>query len=360
MALLLRVSVKRPEGDAAFTKITAIIGGVFLALTLFNAASGVYALAAAARVEKSNPAAISAPPADSSAGKRPNFYFFIFDEYARQDVLKKYTGYDNTPFLQGLERKKFNVSYSSSSTASLTEIATANLWQYSVKYTTMAEAQMGMNRPPLFDIFKKAGYKIYVLVPPVFVNRTFDKDLVDVELQSSSELTELSIAKTVLAQSFLAYLEKPKIEYERADRLSLLQQAAAIIGEPAERPKFMYFHLLCPHSPCVFDEKGDPVEYENMMINSYYTGQLRFVSKKINELADTILEKDPHAVVLLQSDHGARFFKGLHGKEAFACFNALYVSGQAVNIEGLSTINTLRLAMNHALGLKLEPVRNEP
>jgi len=38
----------------------------------------------------------------------------------------------------------------------------------------------------------------------------------------------------------------------------------------------------------------------------------------------------------------------------------LYMCGQTLDIEGLSTINTLRLAMNHALGLKLEPVRNEP
>ncbi|HEX7502054.1 MAG TPA: hypothetical protein VF451_01425, partial [Acidobacteriota bacterium] len=111
------------------------------------------------------------------------------------------------------------------------------------------------------------------------------------------------------------------------------------------------------HEPFVFDENGGSVSYENMnnWINpKYYTGQLRFLSKKIDELTDIILRSDPGAVVLMQSDHGARPFSGLSEEERLASFNALYLAGQEADIEGLSTINTLRLAMNHALGLKLK------
>lgn len=364
LALALRVMVKGPEGEAACSKIAAIIGAVFLGLTLFNAASALCTLAGTPQ-EKNSPVTISDSPADkpmvgNTGGRLPNFYFFIFDEYARQDVLQKYTGYDNTPFLQGLERKKFNVSYATEAIASSTVIVTANLWQYSPKYKTVTKAQAGMKRPPLFDLFKRAGYKLYLLVPPVFLHKSFDENLIDVVLQSKTVLTALSITKTVLGRSFFACFKDTKHEFIRSDRLSLLQQAKQIIAVPAEQPKFMYFHLLSPHAPFVFEENGDLVAYENINDVQFYAGQLRFVSKKINELADTILEKDPHAVVLIQSDHGARGFTAMLEEEKLACLNTLYAGGQSLDIEGLSPINTLRLAINHALGLKLEFVRNGP
>jgi len=130
LALALRVFVTRAEADANLIKITASIGSVFLALTLFNAASGIYTLASTPQVE-SRPVVTDSPRVEhelviSSADTRPNFYFFIFDEYARQDVLKKCTGYDNTPFIKGLKRKMFNVSYSSYSTSTSTRISIGN------------------------------------------------------------------------------------------------------------------------------------------------------------------------------------------------------------------------------------------
>ena len=87
-----------------------------------------------------------------------------------------------------------------------------------------------------------------------------------------------------MAQSFFAYLEQSGDEAIRADRLGLLKQATNIIAAPSVKPKFMYFHLLCPHGPFVFDEQGEPVAYENMENvgdTKHYTGQLHFLSKKI-------------------------------------------------------------------------------
>ena len=362
LSLTLRVFVKRPEGDDHFTKIAVIIGAVFLALTLFNAASGIYTLAGTPRVD-SRPAAANSPqaeepPAVSTAGNRPNFYFFIFDEYARQDVLRKYTGYDNTPFLQGLERKKFNVSHSSYSSSSQTSISVGNSLQYSVKYKNVAEELVGMNHPALFDVFKKAGYKTYALYPMFHI----DKDLMDVELIAATGLTSLSIEKTIVAQSYIAYLDRNVIEDYRADRLHLLKQAADIVAEKTEKPKFLFFHFMGPHAPFVFTENGDSVAYgdmDNYADAKFYTGQLRFLNNKIDALTSTILEKDPQAVVLIQSDHGIRFFEGMKENEKRASLNALYLNGQNVNIEGLAILNTLRLSLQHALGLKLELLMDE-
>jgi len=357
LALALRVFVRRPEGNSNLSKITVSIGSVYLALTIFNAANGMYTLAKAPRVE-SRPVVTDSPRAEdflsiSSDHRRPNFYFFIFDEYARQDVLKKYTGYDNTPFLKGLEHKGFSVSYSSHSGSDNTRVSIGNLLHFCYRYKSYTETVKGIKRPPLLEVFKKAGYKTYA-ISPVF---QFDGDLVDVALKSTTVPAALSIEKTVIAGSFIVYLQRGGNEAIRADRLRLLKQVADIVEESAKNPKFLFYHILFPHEPFVFDENGDPVAYENMhnwADTRHYAGQLRFLSKKIDELTDTILEQDPHAVVLLQSDHGARYFSKSNLEERLACLNSVYLGGENVEIEGLGLINTLRLALTYALGLKLD------
>jgi len=357
LSLLQRIFIRRPEADANAIRITLGIGAVFLVLTVFNAGVGIYPLIQPARTGKPSLAASHLSEQDSLAmkanGKRPNFYFFIFDEYARQDVLKKYAQYDNTPFLRSLQSKKFNVSFSSHSTASTTRASIGNSLYYSIQFRLESETMAGIKFPPLLRVFKKAGYLTYILSP---VYR-FDGSLTDFMLQSAAVLSSLSIEKTVLEKSFVAYLQAAGNEAIRTDRLSLLEQAVAIMEKPLKDPKFLFFHILIPHEPFVFDENGGAVAYENMnnWINAkYYTGQLRFLSAKIEELASMILRSDPDAVVLMQSDHGARAFGGMNEEERRASFNCLYLRGQDMNIEGLSTINTLRLAMNHALGLKLK------
>jgi hypothetical protein len=332
------------------------IGAAFLALTVFNAGAGIHSLRQLAR--GGEPATMAGRPAEPEPiairpnGLRPNFYFFIFDEYARQDVLKKYTRYDNAPFLQWLRSRKFNVSHSSRSTATTTRVSIGNSLYYSRKFRLDSETMAGVKFPPLLALFKKAGYVTYVSCP---VYR-FAGSLADVLLRSTTVLTSLSIEKTVLEKSFFVFLQTAGNEEVRADMLGLLKQAAGIMGKPARGPTFLFFHLLLPHEPFVFDENGGSVAYENMnnWINpKYYAGQLRFLSKKIEELADIVLVNDPGAVVLMQSDHGARAFSGMTEEERRASFNVLYLGGQEADIEGLSTINTLRLALNHALGLEL-------
>ena len=349
LSLLRRFFGKRPAADARTARIAVGIGAVFLALTVVNAGIGIRALAWRGGPAKTASRSV-APEAN---GPRPNFYFFILDEYARQDILRKYAGYDNAPFLDGLRSKKFNVSYSSRSTASTTRVSIGNSLYYSNAFRLDSETMAGIKFPPLLDAFKRAGYVTYVFCP---VYR-FAAGLTDVMLHSTASLTALSVEKTVLEKSFLAYVQTSGNEEIRADRLSLLKQAAAVIEKSAPGPKFLFFHLLLPHEPFVFDENGGSVSYENMnnwMDPKYYTGQLRFLSKKMDELADMILRSDPGAVVLMQSDHGARPFSGLSEGERLASFNALYLAGRQADIEGLSTINTLRLAMNQALGLKLK------
>lgn len=362
LALTLRLFVVGTEADVNLSKIVMAIGTIYMALTIFNAFGGINSFVSISRgkeplLEDGFFSAKERRSSQISDGKRSNFYFFIFDEYARQDILEKYTGYDNTPFLDGLKRKGFSVSNSSYSSSIFTQVSVGNLLHYNSLYRTKEETLGGIKKPPLLIAFKNAGYKIYTTT----MSYQFDKDLVDTELESSTTLTGLSIKQTVFSKSFIAYLSPNSDENHRESRLALLKQVSDLVEVHTEEPKFLFFHIMLPHEPFVFDKDGDPVAYENMYNWAdvkYYVGQLQFSSIKINQMIDSVLKNDPDAVLLIQSDHGPRFFGDINDFEKKACFNSLYLSGEKIEIEGLSAIDTLRLAMNYTLGLHLDPIGN--
>ena len=75
------------------------------------------------------------------------------------------------------------------------------------------------------------------------------------------------------------------------------------------------------------------------------------------QMLDNILEHDADAVILLQSDHGARG----HGAAEFTWenmtspLNAVYYQGDTqLDIEGLSTLNTLRYVLNRLIATDFE------
>jgi hypothetical protein len=46
-------------------------------------------------------------------GYNPDIYYIIVDGYARADVLREYYEFDNSEFLNGLEKRGFTVNDSS-------------------------------------------------------------------------------------------------------------------------------------------------------------------------------------------------------------------------------------------------------
>jgi hypothetical protein len=224
---------------------------------------------------------------------------------------------------------------------------------FSRKYKCKSEALAGNELQPLFKIFKSAGYRVYAYSPVCRIHAA----LVDRLFAPSIVLADLSLEKTVLKKSFLPCLQGYDGEDDRADKLLRLKLAGDIASEKTDQPKFVFFHFMMPHSPFVFDVHGGPVAFENRenyVDPQYYVDQLLFLNTKIEELVSTILGHDPSAAILIQSDHGIRFIDGIQEDEKRACLNALYAPDAVLPIEGLTRINTLRLALKHVLGLNLE------
>jgi hypothetical protein len=127
-------------------------------------------------------------------------------------------------------------------------------------------------------------------------------------------------------------------------------------------PKFVFAHILAPHSPFLFDANGDPVRVyatdpEHTM--RYYVNQLIFVNKKVEEMVDAILAKsEVEPIIILQGDTGPPY--GFEAEAALQnqaneiyqqnmrILNAYYLpqNGAQWMYQGISPVNTFRLIFN--------------
>src|SRR5690606_33910988 len=76
-----------------------------------------------------------------------------------------------------------------------------------------------------------------------------------------------------------------------------------------QSPKFVYVHLLLPHSPFMFDANGNVLDQQHIYDWNYYLGNYIFSIKIAEKMVNSLLiQADPNRppVIILQSDHGAR------------------------------------------------------
>ena len=111
-----------------------------------------------------------------------------------------------------------------------------------------------------------------------------------------------------------------------------------------EGPKFVYAHIICPHSPYVFGPNGEHVDPDSSYQDSYL-GQYIYITKEIDKVIEEILKKsttDP--IIIVQSDHGPKLVP-----EWNKILNAYHLPGDGNKLlnNDVSPINTFRIIFNH-------------
>lgn len=121
---------------------------------------------------------------------------------------------------------------------------------------------------------------------------------------------------------------------------------------------FTMVYLCFLHQPFIVDANGHEIEgihAADWDDPQYYLGQYQYATKIMIQMLENILTNDENSIILLQSDHGARGNKAATWEFMTSPLNALYYQGnEHINIEGLSPVNTIRLALNQLLGTDFE------
>jgi hypothetical protein len=122
---------------------------------------------------------------------------------------------------------------------------------------------------------------------------------------------------TVLYQTTAVYpiaerlgLFSEKLDFRRREYLRERFQFAQLAKvSKTKGPKFVFAHIMAPHSPYVFDAGGrflPPRAVTPGTLKKVYVNQLSFVNKQVMKLVDQLLSGPERSapVILVQSDEG--------------------------------------------------------
>lgn len=334
------------------------------------------------------------PPSDSSKipSTLPDIYYIILDGYARQDVLKSLYHYDNTPFLEWLKEKGFYIAENSSSNYSQTVVSIPSSlnFDYLDKIAGRLGAKSRDTRPlremirhsQLAEILKSKGYKTMNFASGWYFTEIQNSGIYQTMGWNLSEFHHALLNMTPLPV-FYEKIFSLKLQYNfhRKQVLYTLDHLAARPDVPDSL--FVFVHIIAPHPPFVFDEKGGFVESNRVFSfddGNLYTGtsgqpeyiekyprQLAFISKRIQGVIEKILSRPgPKPILILQGDHGPG--SGLNWDnpersdlhERMSIFNAYYFPDQnyAELYPGISPVNSFRVVLNRYFGFSYERLKD--
>lgn len=323
----------------------------------------------------------SASPLAEKAAKFPDIYYLIFDRYAGFSTLERSYHFNNFSFLKALEKKGFYVA--SHAQANYLKTAHSLASSLNLEYLDeMKSFEKTSDWRPLYPrlqnhqvgrFLKQKGYRW--IHCGSWWNPTRSNPYADLNLNwmSFSELMTLWYQMTLLyplAQKW----KLPFFPDERQEQWHRVQYQFETLKEIAcwKGPKFVFMHIISPHVPYVFDQKGRYVSREESLYKSKeenYIEQLLYLNHKILETMDHLQShSSTPPLVILQADEGPlpqRYEQNEHEfswknatlpelQEKFGILNAYTLPLPSMNpsvatqapYPTISPVNTFRLLFN--------------
>tara|TARA_Y100000591_G_scaffold331984_1_gene367698 strand:+ start:6386 stop:7948 length:1563 start_codon:yes stop_codon:yes gene_type:complete len=306
----------------------------------------------------------------------PDIYYIVPDMYTSANVLKEFYNFEDDEFNKFLKQNNFYIVEKSHANYSWTNMSLSsslnmdylqNLIDLSEKNINIGmETTRLIKDNKLMQILKSFGYEIVNIESGIHSTNTFENaDLIIQPAMRDELINEL------INSSLLLHFDSLFGGIKRNRVLNTFEEIINISKN--ENPKFVMAHLNVPHGPYVFGKNGERVWFSKMLYeNRYlkrgekereeYLNQLIFVSKKLREVIDKILQKSStKPIIVIQGDHGpATFFpegpwpknpteKML--KERLGIINAIFLpDNKKLFYDTISPVNTFRLILNEYFG----------
>jgi len=308
-----------------------------------------------------------------------DIYYLVFDRYGSEWSLDYQFGVDSD-LPEWLDEQGFQVATESHANYRATDFslaATLNMTyldgltaRYGPDSGDRTPARQMVRDHAVGRFMQTQGYR-YIHLGSWF-DPTRTSPLAD-ESRSYDAESEFSavMRNTTIVPAFLRLLghqDEALTLRERHVRIADFQfrQLAELRDDPG--PKFVFAHVLLPHSPYVFRADGRLVtkaEEESEPESRLYGGQLAYLDGRIKATIEHLLAGPPEEqpIIIVQGDEGpfARKDIAWEGREAeylqvrFGILNALYlpgVGGDAVH-PSITSVNTFRLLFSRYFGADL-------
>ncbi len=349
-----------------------------LLVALSAPAVGMFKAGQGARLAAGSSASGDKPTGPAS---RPDVYFIVLDGYARQDVLERYYGFDNQPFLDQLRARGFGISEQSSSNYNWTFLSIASTLNLGYPHEFLAGhlGPKNVDRTLAYDsirnsltarFLRERGYKL------VHLRSTWGATSVnpyaDREVRCEHGVYSSEFVRAVAEASWLgAFHSKAGVDLARC-HLANFDALSGMGADPG--PKFVLAHFLLPHHPYLFDRDGNVLrnavisnqfEFQKQLWEdrASYVSQLEFINHKIVDAIDQILAQSAQPpIIVLESDHGPGLTKGLAGNEhlavRFANLGAYHLPGAPEDLMPATgtAVNQFRRILGYYFDADLPPL----
>jgi hypothetical protein len=261
----------------------------------------------------------------------PNVYLVWLDGYPRADTLLNDFGYDNSAFEAALADRGFDLYPDAMSDRIHSDYVLLTLLYGSTEGVppntdTSPEYQWDIRHrfslAPLPIEAQEAGYEWWVVDSPAgFV--TFEAGN-HIQNGGMNTLEEFMLARSALAPLVKLLVPTWPTDSLREHFQASLDSLVSLADPQAHR--LVLAHIFEPHLPFLWDADDNPqpvpdfwpvqslfvwqIEHVGMSVEAFgelQVGDIAHVNDRVLAAVDEITERDPNGVVVLFSDHGARY-----------------------------------------------------
>lgn len=311
---------------------------------------------------------------------RPDVYHIMMDGYSRADVLASAYAFDNGFFLRALRDRGFHIASRGRANYSATDLSLASTLNMNFldsldidlesQSRNWKKLEALRDEPLAVRFMKSKGYR-WIVVPHGWENALpAQADAIRTPPAAAGGVYLTEFQNGLLLMTPMPYLlsafgmnelrRKPQHRNRILFEFDYLMHCAR---EPG--PKYVFVHILAPHSPIVFGPNGEPKDdipdlnrlrtADPALFREAAMGELAYLNKRLLQAVDKIiLATRGNSVILLHSDHGEsvldfsedpRFLAQRHG-----VLSAVRLPGGAQDglfHPGLSNVNLFRIIFNH-------------
>ena len=358
VAILIIVTVYRKGSGKFLILITAPINLILVALLVSPSyaivAGNVYASSFAqfASGNDSSFAAAEESPKVSDSASRPDIYYIIPDSYPSDDWLQEAMNYDNSEFSNALLDRGFVIAEDAQSNygATLTSLASVLNMQYyddnPSQINDLDYLRLAIAESEVAVQLQQIGYTYLYLLSGLLLpssiadlNRDYaPAGPIDIEVDQSNfsaatlfhqqagirrlldrgslykqsfislyvDTTWLRVVKSQLDKLFHTDEFMPYHVYAGERFLATVDDVESFASMP--EATFAIVHLLKPHAPIVFNERGEIIPAIEGSSPREHLAEFEFVNSRFLQMIDTILENSQNPpIIIFQADHGSTF-----------------------------------------------------
>jgi hypothetical protein len=367
-ALIITLILFQVRKRERFEKFTLFLNTTLIILILID----VTALLFQKNKENQNDNSISQSFVPCKDCHKPDIYYLIFDSYSSSNLLKQEFSFNNAVIDSYLIKKGFKTVPYSRSNYNLTPFSIGSTFNlnylpgvdtsrdYFLKNYLPVVEKVYSNQ--LLSILEKEGYSIYnhsifniashsSTVPPFDIweiNTLYDQHNIFLKIYADIGWQFPKWLRLPGKNKLKEYSENRDVH----DSITI-EHILNTVRLESEKPKFVYGHIFVPHSPYTYNSRGDKIQpVPNMKMEedkAAYIEQIVYTNTIIKKLVDTIFDyqKNPF-ILIIQGDHGYRFFDRTKSRLEFPNFNAIYFSDKNYSLlnDSLTNVNLFRIVFN--------------